>query len=216
MDADATQPDDTTSLPSGGATPDELERMKQTLHSYLVRRRDDLLRKLDGLDDYDAARPLVPTGTSLLGLVKHVGSVQLEYFGSVFGRPADRTFPWIEAQDETDMFLEAGQTRAEIEEFYAYSARWADATIDALPLDAAGEVPWWPAERRHVTLHQVLVHMLAESARHAGHADILRETIDGSVGDRPGDPNLPGRSVQEWAAFRERIEANARAAAGRS
>jgi uncharacterized damage-inducible protein DinB len=210
MDADDPQP---TADERARAT---LEHQKQTLHRYLVRRRDDLLRKLDGLDDYDVARPLVPTGTSLLGLVKHVGSVQLGYFGEVFGRPADRTFPWIEAGDDTDMYLEAGQTRAEIEEFYAYSARWADATIEALPLDARGEVPWWPPERREVTLHQILVHMLAEAARHAGHADILRETIDGAAGDGPGDPNLPQRSAQDWAAFRERIEANARAAAGRT
>jgi vacuolar-type H+-ATPase catalytic subunit A/Vma1 len=67
-------------------------------------------------------------------------------------------------------------------------------------------VPWWPPERRSVTLQQILVHMCVETARHAGHADILRELIDGSVGNGPADPNIPGRTAEEWAAFRERIE----------
>ncbi|MDF2443155.1 MAG: hypothetical protein JWR01_1358, partial [Subtercola sp.] len=61
---------------------------KETLHGYLRIRRADLLGKLDGLSEYDARRPLTPTGTNLLGLVKHVASVQLGYFGEVFGRPA--------------------------------------------------------------------------------------------------------------------------------
>ena len=63
-----------------------------------------------------------------------------------------------------------------------------------------------------MTLHQILVHVIAETARHAGHADILREGIDGEVGLRVADPNVPARSVEEWAAYRELIEAEARRA----
>lgn len=184
---------------------------KAILHDYLRRGRDSLLLKIDGLGEYDARRPLTPTATNLLGLVKHVASVQLGYFGETFGRPSDRVVPWLadDATPDSDMWVPAAESRAEIVEFAHYSAVHSDATIDALTLDAAGEVPWWQPEKRHVTLHQILVHMIAETARHAGHADILRENIDGEVGLRAADPNIPGRSTDEWAAYRALIEAEA-------
>ena len=188
---------------------------KAILHRYLRTRRDDLLGKLDGLAEYDARRPLTPTGTNLLGLVKHVASVELGYFGEVFGRPAAMELPWLDddAEPDADMWASPQETREQIVELHRFSAEHSDATIEALPLDAPGAVPWWPEERRHVTLHQILVHMCAETAQHLGHADILRELIDGSAGQRPGDPNLSTRSREEWAAHRARIEAAARAAA---
>ena len=61
--------------------------MKAKLHEYLQTGRDALLWKLDGLSEYDVRRPVVPTGTNLLGLVKHVASVEAGYFGATFGRP---------------------------------------------------------------------------------------------------------------------------------
>ena len=67
---------------------------KAILHGYLRTRRADLLGKLDGLSDYDSRRPMTPTGTNLLGLVKHVASVELGYFGEVFGRPSGLELPW--------------------------------------------------------------------------------------------------------------------------
>lgn len=190
---------------------------KDTLHRYLRRQRDDLLRKLDGLGEYDARRPLVPTGTNLLGLVKHVGSVQLGYLGDVFGRPSGRLLPWLDdgAEPDADLWVPADESRADIVELFHFSCQHADATIEALPIDAVGQVPWWPAERRSVTLHQVLVHMTVETARHAGHADIVRELIDGAAGNGPGDANLTPRDAAGWAAHRARVEAAARAAEGR-
>ena len=187
---------------------------KAILHGYLQRARDGLLLKIEGLSEYDARRPLTPTATNLLGLVKHVASVQLGYFGETFDRPADRVVPWLadDAKPDADMWVPAAESRAEIVEFHHYSAAHSDATIEALALDAVGEVAWWQPDRRHVTLHQILVHMIAETARHAGHADILRETIDGDVGLRSGDPNIPGRSPAEWAAYRARVDAEARRA----
>lgn len=181
---------------------------KATLLGYLRLRRADLLGKLDGLGEYDARRPLTPTGTNLLGLVKHVASVELGYFGETFGRPSGRELPWLEqdAEPDSDMWVPASESRAEILELHHFSAAHSDATIQALPLDAPGVVPWWSGEKRNVTLHQILVHMCVETARHAGHADIIRELIDGSAGQRPGDPNMPGRNSEEWAAHRFRIE----------
>ena len=190
---------------------------KATLLRYLRSRREDLLSKLDGLDEYDVRRPMTPTGTNLLGLVKHVASVELGYFGEVFDRPAARALPWFDegAEPDADMWATEHESRAEIVELHHFCAAHSDATIEALSLDAPGRVPWWPAERRDVTLHQILVHQCAETARHAGHADILRELIDGAAGHSPGRPSMSERSSQQWAEHRARIEAAARAAAGR-
>lgn len=187
---------------------------KETLHHYLRVRRDSLLGKLDGLSEYDVRRPLTPTGTNLLGLVKHVASVEVDYFGVVFGRPSGRHLPWLDggAAPDSDMWATADESRADIIELHHFAAAHSDATIEALPADAPGAVPWWPEERRNVTLHQILVHMVAERAHHLGHADILRELIDGRAGQRPGDPNLTRRSPEEWAAHCAAIETAARQA----
>jgi uncharacterized damage-inducible protein DinB len=191
---------------------------KAILLRYLRAGRAGLLAKLDGLGEYDAHRPLTPTGTSLLGLVKHVASVELEYFSGVFGRPHGRVLPWSAdgAEADADMWATAEQTREEMIELHRFSAAHSDATIEALPLDAVGEVPWWPPERRRVTLQQILVHVCVETARHAGHADILRELLDGTAGQRPDDPNLPRRTAEEWAEYRARIEAAAQEAGRRA
>jgi uncharacterized damage-inducible protein DinB len=188
---------------------------KAILHRYLRTRRAQLLAKLDGLGEYDARRPMTPTGTNLLGLVKHVASVELGYFGEVFGRPSGRDVPWLDdgAEPDADMWATASETRDEIVELHRFSAAHSDATIEELPLDAPGVVPWWPEERKHVTLQQILVHMCAETAQHLGHADILRELIDGSAGQGPNDPNIPQRSAAEQTAHFGRIEAAAREAA---
>lgn len=189
---------------------------KATLQGYLALRRADLLGKLDGLGEYDIRRPLTPTGTNLLGLVKHVASVQLEYIGLVFGRPG-RPLPWMDddAPDNADMWATEDESRADIVELHHYSAAHSDATIEALPLDAVGSVPWWDEARRSVTLHQILVHVCVETARHAGHADILRELIDGRIGNGPDDRNIPPLDADQWSAYTADVESAARAAAAR-
>lgn len=188
-----------------------------TLLRYLRTNRADLRGKVDGLTEYDARRPLTPTGTNLLGLVKHVASVQLEYFTAVFDRPSGVSAPWLsqDAANDADMWVTADETRASILEFHDASARISDETIEALPLDAPGRVPWWPDDRAATTLHQILVHVIAETARHAGHADVLRELIDGTAGMRPGDGNLPQRPADEWSAYYARIVSAAREADAR-
>jgi hypothetical protein len=160
--------------------------MKSDLHRYLKTAREAVVWKLEGLSDYDVRRPLVPTGTNLLGLVKHLASVDAEYFGLVFGRPFPEPLPWFaeDAPRGADMWATAEQSRDEIIGLYRRAWAHSDATIEALPLDAPGHVPWWPEHRNTVTLHGILVHMTAETHRHAGHADIVRELIDGAVGHR--------------------------------
>ena len=124
---------------------------KETLHHYLRVRRDHLLGKLDGLSEYDVRRPLTPTGTNLLGLVKHVSSVGLGYFGEVFGRPSGRHLPWYDddAGPDADMWSAVGETLDDIIELHRFAAAHSDATIKALPLDADGVVVVGGAASRH-------------------------------------------------------------------
>ncbi len=187
---------------------------KADLHRYLQTARDALLWKLDGLSGYDIRRPLTPTGTNLLGLVKHVASVELGYFGDTFGRPSGEPQPWLEdgAEPNADMWAAADESREQIVGLYQRAWAHSDATIGALALDAPGRVPWWPAGRAEVTLHQILVHVIAETHRHAGHADIVRELIDGAVGLRDGNVNMAPGDLAWWENYRSRLERVARQA----
>src|SRR5262245_31799422 len=181
---------------------------KVDLHRYLTRSREALLWKLDGLSEYDVRRPLVPTGTNLLGLVKHVASVAAGYFGDCFGRPFDEPMPWLEndAEPNADMWATVAESREQIIGLYNRAWAHADATIDELPLDATATVPWWQPERRNPTLHLLMTHMIAETERHAGHADIVRELIDGAAGIRAGVSNLPDLDTASWRAYHDRLE----------
>lgn len=185
--------------------------MKDDLQRYLQRAREDLLGKLDGASEYDARRPLTPTGTNLLGLVKHVAGVEAGYLGEVFGRPFAEPLPWMDedAEPNTDMWATAEESRTQLANLYRRVWAHSDATIEALGLDAPGRVPWWPEERADVTLHRVLVHVIAETNRHAGHADIVRELADGAAGMRPNDGNLASTDAAWWQAYRERLERTA-------
>jgi len=187
---------------------------KEDLHRYLQIAREALLWKLEATSEYDARRPLTPTGTNLLGLVKHVGSVAAGYFGDVFGRPFPDPLPWFDedAEYNADLWATADETRSQIIDLYRRAWEHADATITSLPLDAIGNVPWW-GDRGDVTLHQILVHMVSEVNRHAGHADIVRELIDGSVGLRQENDNLPPVDEAWWVDYRGRLEDAARQAA---
>jgi hypothetical protein len=188
---------------------------KEDLHRYLQRAREAVLWKLDGLSEYDARRPLTPTGTSLLGIVKHLTSVEFGYFGDTFGRPSPDALAYdFDVDPGADWVAEPGETRDAITGLYKKAWAHADATIEALPLDATGRVPWWPADRATVTLHHVLVRMVEETGHHGGHADIVRELIDGAAGLRAEADNLAFTSQVTRLEFRDRVERAARAAAG--
>jgi len=181
---------------------------KADLLDYLQGARSVMLWKLDGLSESDARRPLTPTGTNLLGLIKHVASVEIGYFGDTFGRPFGEPLPWWEdgAELNADMWATADESRDQIVALYRRAWAHSDATVDALELDATGRVPWWPAERAEVTLHRILVHVIAETNRHGGHADIVRELIDGAVGLRDGNDNMAPGDQAWWANYRSRLE----------
>jgi uncharacterized damage-inducible protein DinB len=183
------------------------ESRKAELLQYLRRGREAVLWKLEGLSDYDVRRPLVPSGTNLLGLVKHLACVDAGYFGATFGRPfPEPILAWDDSADfNADMYAAADETRDDIEGLYRRVWAHSDATIEALPLDAPGKVPWW-GPNGDTTLHHILVHIIAETDRHAGHADILRELIDGATGARADNSNMAEAGPEEWARYRERLE----------
>ncbi|MCT2589941.1 DinB family protein [Streptomyces sp. N2-109] len=181
---------------------------KADLRFYLQSARDALVWKLDGLSEYDIRRPLTPTGTNLLGLVKHVATVELGYLGDTFGRPSGELLPWLEdaAESNGDMWVTAEESREDIVGLYRRAWAHADATIDALALDTVGRVPWWPDDRDEVTLHHAVVRVIADTHRHAGHADILRELMDGSVGMNKSNDSMPPGDAAWWEEYRSRLE----------
>ena len=85
-----------------------------------------------------------------------------------------------------------------------------NATIDELDLDSPGVVPWWPEEKRNTTLGRILVHLVVETQRHLGQADIVRELIDGMVGLRSSNSNLAEGDPAWWLEYRNKLEASAR------
>ena len=187
---------------------------KSVLQRYLQWGRETLVWKLDGLSDYDMRRPMTPTGTNLLGLVKHMAGVEAGYFGETFRRPFPEPLPWFDedAQPNEDMWATGTETRDSIVGLYRRAWAHADTTIADLDLEAAGNVRWWPGEHGEVTLHKVLVHVIAETDRHTGHADIVRELIDGAVGRRADNDNMAPGDQAWWASYRSRLEQVARAA----
>jgi hypothetical protein len=186
---------------------------KADLRRYLQDAREALLWKLDGLSEYDVRRPMVPTGTNLLGLIKHLASAELGWFGDTFGRPSADKLPWDESDPNSDMFAAPHESREFITGQYRRAWAHADATIDALTLDAIGHVPWWPPGRNEVTLHHILIRAIAETYQHAGHADIIRELIDGAAGRTAERSNLPSDDPAWWRTYRDRVERAAQEAA---
>ncbi|WDG29505.1 DinB family protein [Streptomyces sp. CA-278952] len=184
---------------------------KDNLHRRLRRDREALLWKLDGLSAYDARRPLTATGTNLLGLVKHVATVEARYFGEVFGRPSPEPLPRWQDSDGSDQWAAEDETRDQIVGFCRRTWEHSDATINELPLDAPGHVPWWPQPHTNTNLFAVMVHVLGETNRHAGHADILRERIDGRTGLRAEHEQQIDEAAR--AAYCAKIERTARTAA---
>ena len=180
--------------------------IKHELHRKLIEARAAVLSKVEGLGEYDLRRPMTPTGTNLLGLVKHLASVEYRYLGDSFGRPAPETLAWVEDgtdADGADMWAKADESSDYLIGLYRRAGAHGDETIDQLDLDAPGRVPHWPQERADTTLGVLLVRMLKETAHHAGHMDIVREMIDGRTG-------ADGSTAEDdWRAYAGRIQAEA-------
>lgn len=182
------------------------------LRRYLAQARAALLWKLDGLGERDLRRPLTPTGTSLLGIVKHCANVEIGYFGPTFGRPWPHgehpvlvPFSAYDDDPQVDWWVAADVPAAEVVAFYGQVATFVETTLTDLPLDTTGTVPWWPADRAGTTLHRIAVHVIEDLSRHAGQADILRERIDGAVGLVSTSTNVP--ADYDWPSYVARLQA---------
>lgn len=153
---------------------------RDTLVGFLDAQRALLLWKLDGLDEGQARRPMVESGTSLLGLVKHLAWVERWWFVSYIGG-RDVEFPWSDEDPDADWRVESDDTIASVSQLFVDAVGEANDVIAAAEsLDVVGAKGDEPR-----SLRWVLVHMIEETSRHAGHADILREQIDGTTGYLP-------------------------------
>jgi uncharacterized damage-inducible protein DinB len=183
--------------------------LKDELHQTMAATREALVWKLDGLSEYDIRRPLTRTGTNLLGLVKHLTVVEMLYFGYSFDRPVADPPSWFrqDGLPNEEMWATPDESRAYILDTYARAGRHADATIAALSLDTVGRVEWWQhVEGGKATLRQIMVHVVAEGQRHLGHADIVRELIDGAAGLLPYVSMLPEGDDAWWASHRAAVQ----------
>lgn len=151
---------------------------KESLLVALDRHRDVVLWKLEGLDDDALRRPMVPSGTTLLGLVKHLAGVEYGWFCETFGRPTE-PLPFDEDDPEADLRVEPGESTEDVVAFYRRAREAADRVIEEVGIDETGTAWFGDA----VSLRWVLIHMVEETARHAGQMDIVRELIDGATGD---------------------------------
>ncbi|OSM42767.1 DinB family protein [Nesterenkonia sp. PF2B19] len=185
----------------------DVDAEAEMLLRYLHGLREAMIWKLDGVTEHDARRPLTPTGTNLLGLVKHVASMEMGYFTAPLGRPSPVPMPWLEdgAAFNADLFATEEESRDWVLDFYRTAWRTTDDAVADLGLDAPAQVPWW-GENGRTTLGRLVVHLIVETARHAGHADILRELLDGAVGMRPGNDNMPEAELSDWHTHVEDLQ----------
>jgi hypothetical protein len=181
--------------------------LKGELHRKLQDSRAAMLAKLDNLSEYDLRRPLTPTGTNLLGLVKHLAGLEYEYLGESFGHPAPERMSWWEDNSiwqGADMWAKPDESSEYITGLYRRACAHADGVVATLDLAAPGSVRHWPADRRDTTLGVLLIRMVAETAQHAGHADIIRELIDGK-----GGPDQDDFDEATWREYVTEIQAAA-------
>ncbi|MBG6066955.1 DinB family protein [Micromonospora ureilytica] len=182
----------------------DLSDAKAALHDYLRENREDLIWKLDGLSEREARLPRTATGNNLLGALKHCLNVEAGYFGPTFGREfptPDELVPMaaFDEDPQADWYAREDETKDGLIDLYRRVGAFADQTIEQLPLDAPGQVPWWQPGRRDVTLQRIIIHVTCDLARHAGHADIMREQHDAAIGLRRGNTNIP--DDYDWPAY---------------
>ena len=154
--------------------------MKANLHSALRKARETNLSKLEGLSEYDLRRPLTPTGTNLLGVVKHLGGMEYGYLGATFGRTMSEPIPGDDdIWNNGDMWARPDESSGFLIGWYQRACEHADETVRLHDLSAPGVVPHWPEGKNATTLGAALTIVIGEESRHGGHMDVVRELIDG-------------------------------------
>lgn len=184
------------------ATGDE----KALLRTHLVLAQQDLLWKLEGLSDEQLRRPMTKTSTNLIGIIKHLTGVTAHYLISSFGRERE-IYAWEEGDEPEfwfggDMWATPDESPADLIAAYRRACEASLVALDAMDLDTVGT--------HHtgvkVSLRWMILNVLTDTLRHTGHADILREAIDGSVGVDPILSNtVDGTDDEYWSKFRQRV-----------
>jgi hypothetical protein len=179
--------------------------LKAELLRVLQGSRAVMLAKLDGLSEYDRRRPSTPTGTNLLGLVKHLAGLEYGYLGESFGRPPIERPSWFrdDPYSEIDMWATPDELSDYIAGVYRHACAHSDITVAELDLGSPGHVAHWADGHRETTLGVLLIRMVGETAQHAGHADIIRELIDGRIG---GDEATADADAVFWRDRRNRVQ----------
>jgi len=155
---------------------------RESLQASLNRHRDAVVWKLQGLDDTELRQAMLPSGNTLLGLVKHLATWEYIWICRTFGHQAEQ-LPVDEGDDYADVRIDPGDSTAGILAFYSRARAAADQVIGEVDLDEAGTTMFGDT----VSLRWAVIHILEDTARHAGHIDIMRELIDGMVGDHQRD-----------------------------
>ncbi|WPR65333.1 DinB family protein [Glutamicibacter protophormiae] len=178
------------------------------LREYLNDARQAVIFKSGQLTEELARQPMTATGTHILGVVHHLAITEYGYFGLCLNRPVDDPYArkMLELDDpQADFIPPADFSAQQVIDLYQRAIEFADAGFDKLELASPAEVPWW-VRHRQTTLEHLMVHMIAETSRHAGHLDIVRELLDGQVGLRPEAPNLPDYTARQWQEQRDRLQ----------
>jgi len=165
-------------LPDPPSAPPHAGDERALLTTFLDYQRQVMLRKVIGVSDEDLRRPMTESNVTLLGIVKHLGYVERDWFQDVF-LGQDVETPWTDEDRDADWRIEPGEETDVIVAFYRDEIAKANEITAASDLDAVAARP----EAGGVTMRWILVHMIEETARHLGHADLIRERIDGVVGD---------------------------------
>ncbi|HIV59202.1 MAG TPA: DinB family protein [Candidatus Stackebrandtia faecavium] len=184
-----------------------MDHDKEDLQRYLQQLREAVIWKMEGLTQRQLRWPQTPSGTNLLGMVKHLSALEFGYLGMVFDRPGEPT-PWLgpDSEPEEDMWATPDESSAWLLGLYGRACAHANETIASLSLDSTGYVPWWSEEKRHPTLHTIIVHVTIETARHLGHIDIVRELTDGGIGLYAHNANTPGWDPEKLRRHKARLE----------
>ena len=167
-----------TTMEGGRPIPRYAAPEKQMLAEYLDFHRNTLKWKIEGLSLEDAARPMTPSGLSLLGMMKHVAFVERWWFQEVFAGE-DPEYPWTDDDPDADFRIEPGETVESVGALYDAECEAARRIVEGASLDDVAA----KKKERGYTLRWIVLHMIEETARHNGHADILREAIDGKIGE---------------------------------
>lgn len=146
------------------------------LTAFLDRYRETIVWKLQGLSKDQASRHLVPSATTLLGVVKHLAFVERGWFQADFAGEEVSWPPGAESDPGTDFVIEPPDTIESIVQLYQDEIAKSRVIVARSSLDDLSH------EGEPHSLRWILVHMIEETARHAGHADILRELTDGAIG----------------------------------